>query len=62
MPSSAPVEEAGLLSRLSFSWMTPLLNVGATRQLGLADVPPLPRKDATDVWAQRFQVGIRPAK
>ena len=40
---ATPARPPGLLSRLTFSWVTPLLDIGRTRQLSAGDLPPLPR-------------------
>lgn len=50
----SPLASAGLLSRLTFAWLSPLLDTGATRQLGPSDVPPLRAEDRCDALEARF--------
>jgi len=53
--AQSPLDKAGFLSRLTFSWVTPLLRTGAKRQLAFDDIPPLAHGDDTTFWAHRFQ-------
>lgn len=50
----APLDQAGFFSRLGFSWVNPLLDIGAKRQLVYDDVPELPEDDNTRSWSRRF--------
>jgi len=43
--SRSPLDAANLWARLTFAWLAPLLQLGQTRQLQQADVPPLPQGD-----------------
>lgn len=52
---SAPLDRAGVWSRLAFGWVGPLLRTGAKRQLDMGDVPPLGQEDGTEPWARRFE-------
>lgn len=54
----APLDRAGLWSRLTFGWVDPLLRTGAARQLGSDDVPPLAAEDGTARWARRFDAAL----
>lgn len=39
------LREVGLFSRLTFSWLNPLLRLGASKPLALDDIPPLDSED-----------------
>lgn len=50
-----PVQSVSCLSRITFSWLAPLLRVGERRSLQNDDIPPLPEAEATRPVSQRFQ-------
>ncbi|XP_023513457.1 ABC transporter C family member 8 isoform X2 [Cucurbita pepo subsp. pepo] len=52
--SSSSIGQAGLFSKLIFSWINPLLSLGYSRALTLADVPPLDSEDEAEFSYQRF--------
>lgn len=56
--TGAPLDRAGLWSRLIFGWVGPLLRTGAVRQLGPDDVPPLSAEDGTARWSRRFETAL----
>lgn len=45
---------AGVLSRLSFSWLNPLLRLGRSKALDLADVPLIASEDGAARASERF--------
>lgn len=49
----AGLDSAGWVSVLSFSWLNPLFQTGAARQLRSEDLPALAREDQTAAWADR---------
>ncbi|CAN6468099.1 unnamed protein product [Victoria cruziana] len=53
--STTAYESASLFSRLTFTWMNPLLRKGASSPLKLQDVPSLASFDSADVMYNRFQ-------
>ena len=53
-PHTPAAAAAGVLSRVSFGWLTPLFTLGATRQLGMADIDRLPRDLGTGLWDGAF--------
>ncbi|CAL5096709.1 unnamed protein product [Urochloa decumbens] len=46
--------EAGFLSRLTFTWMDPLLRLGYSKPLDLGDIPPLDADDAAAAARRTF--------
>ncbi|CAN6345532.1 unnamed protein product [Urochloa humidicola] len=52
--SKAAFGEAGFLSRLTFTWMDPLLRLGYTKPLDLGDIPPLDADDAAAAARRAF--------
>ena len=52
---ASPLDTASPLARLTFLWLSPLLDVGAERQLRPADLPPLPAADAAAAIRKRFE-------
>ena len=57
-----PYDSAGLVSRLLFLWLSPLLALGATRQLDAADLPALPAEDEPRVVSAAFRAQWRRRK
>lgn len=57
VPTGPPSQEAGAgpLSRLTYWWLTPLLQRGYEQALEQADLPPLPAEEAASGVAQQFQ-------
>ncbi|TYZ59848.1 hypothetical protein PybrP1_005790 [[Pythium] brassicae (nom. inval.)] len=53
--AASPFDRAGLLSRLAYWWLSPLIALGARRRLEASDVPALPAQDATDTAARAFE-------
>ncbi|XP_021572997.1 multidrug resistance-associated protein 9 [Carlito syrichta] len=51
-----PVDDAGLLSFATFSWLTPVMLRGYKRTLTVDTLPPLSPYDSSDTNAKRFQV------
>lgn len=51
----SPEVSAGLLSTLTFSWLTPLLKAGYAGTLSKEQVPQLPPDDRVDQVAQDFE-------
>ncbi|KAF0901840.1 hypothetical protein E2562_006467 [Oryza meyeriana var. granulata] len=45
---------AGVLSRLSFSWLNPLLRLGRSKALDLADIPLIASEDGAACASERF--------
>ncbi|KAG7625028.1 ABC transporter C family member 7 [Arabidopsis thaliana] len=45
---TAPFSKAGILSRMSFSWMSPLITLGNEKIIDIKDVPQLDRSDTTE--------------
>jgi len=52
--SRSPLDAANLWARLTFAWLAPLLQLGQTRQLQQADVPPLPQGDDSQAVSRAF--------
>ncbi|RWW05959.1 hypothetical protein GW17_00030745 [Ensete ventricosum] len=50
----APVKKTGLLGRLTFSWLNPLLRLGYSKPLHLDDIPPLDLEDEASYAYKRF--------
>lgn len=46
--------EAGFFSRLTFTWMDPLLRLGYSKPLDLSDIPPLDADDAAEAAQRTF--------
>ncbi|CAD5186647.1 unnamed protein product [Musa acuminata subsp. malaccensis] len=56
-PNHAAVKKAGLLGRLTFSWLNPLLRLGFSEPLHLDDIPPLDLEDeASHAYKRFFQI------
>ncbi|WOL09093.1 hypothetical protein Cni_G17846 [Canna indica] len=56
-PKSSEQKKPGLFSRLSFSWLNPLLRRGYSKPLQLHDIPPLSFEDSSlCAYKQFFQV------
>lgn len=53
-PNHAAVKKAGLLGRLTFSWLNPLLRLGFSKPLHLDDIPPLDLEDEASYAYKRF--------
>lgn len=51
---NATPAEVGLISRLTFSWLNPLLRVGYSKPLQLDDIPPLGLEDSSLFAYQKF--------
>uniref|UniRef100_A0A2K5M2U3 ATP-binding cassette sub-family C member 12 n=1 Tax=Cercocebus atys TaxID=9531 RepID=A0A2K5M2U3_CERAT len=51
-----PVDDAGLLSFATFSWLTPVMVKGYRQRLTVDTLPPLSPYDSSDTNAKRFQV------
>ncbi|XP_054426212.1 ATP-binding cassette sub-family C member 12-like [Pteronotus mesoamericanus] len=51
-----PVDDAGLLSFATFSWLTPVMVSGYKRTLTADTLPPLSPYDASDTNAKRFRM------
>lgn len=51
---SSIITRAGVLSKLTFSWINPLLTLGYSRPLALEDVPPLDSEDQADLAYHKF--------
>ena len=54
-PAASPEIKAGLLSSLTFSWLTPMLKEGAKAPLTKDQVPELPPGDRVDNVARDFE-------
>ncbi|CAN6336516.1 unnamed protein product [Urochloa humidicola] len=52
--AAAAFGEAGFLSRLTFTWMDPLLRLGYSKPLDLGDIPPLDAADAAAAARRAF--------
>lgn len=52
--NSTKLSHANFLSKLTFSWLNPLLSLGYTKPLGLEDIPSLVSEDVADVAYQKF--------
>lgn len=52
--SSSNIKQAGFFSKLTFSWINPLLTLGYSRTLTLEDVPPLDSEDEAELAYQKF--------
>ncbi|XP_057609804.1 ATP-binding cassette sub-family C member 12 isoform X2 [Chionomys nivalis] len=51
-----PVDDAGLLSFATFSWLTPVMIQSYKHTLTVDTLPPLSPYDASDINAKRFQI------
>uniref|UniRef100_A0A8D1PBM2 ATP-binding cassette sub-family C member 12 n=1 Tax=Sus scrofa TaxID=9823 RepID=A0A8D1PBM2_PIG len=51
-----PVDDAGLLSFATFSWLTPLMVRGYRHTLTVDTLPPLSPYDSSDINAKRFRI------
>ncbi|XP_072871819.1 ATP-binding cassette sub-family C member 12 isoform X4 [Chlorocebus sabaeus] len=51
-----PVDDAGLLSFATFSWLTPVMVKGYRQRLTVDTLPPLSPYDSSDTNAKRFRV------
>ncbi|XP_030894477.1 multidrug resistance-associated protein 9 isoform X1 [Leptonychotes weddellii] len=51
-----PVDDAGLLSFATFSWLTPVMVRGYKRTLTVDTLPPLSPYDSSDTNAKRFRI------
>uniref|UniRef100_A0A8C3VSX7 ATP-binding cassette sub-family C member 12 n=1 Tax=Catagonus wagneri TaxID=51154 RepID=A0A8C3VSX7_9CETA len=51
-----PVDDAGLLSFATFSWLTPLMLRGYRHTLSVDTLPPLSPYDSSDTNAKRFRI------
>lgn len=60
--ASSPYDRAGLLSRLSYGWISPIIRLGTTRRLEMSDVPELPRTDSTFTAADKFRHALADEK
>ncbi|XP_028611340.1 multidrug resistance-associated protein 9 [Grammomys surdaster] len=54
--ASNPVDDAGLLSFATFSWLTPVMIQSYKHTLTVDTLPPLSPYDSSDVNAKRFQI------
>nr|XP_021576403.2 ATP-binding cassette sub-family C member 12 [Ictidomys tridecemlineatus]XP_040135631.1 ATP-binding cassette sub-family C member 12 [Ictidomys tridecemlineatus]XP_040135632.1 ATP-binding cassette sub-family C member 12 [Ictidomys tridecemlineatus]XP_040135635.1 ATP-binding cassette sub-family C member 12 [Ictidomys tridecemlineatus] len=54
--ASNPVDDAGLLSFATFSWLTPLMVRGYRHTLTVDTLPPLSPYDSSDTNARRFRI------
>jgi hypothetical protein len=67
MAAASPEESASCLSRLTFSWLSPLLDIGKDRPLEFADLPPLSADTRARELAEQFaehwraQLALQPA-
>lgn len=52
---ASPFDRAGILSRISYWWISPFIALGSKRRLEIDDIPDLPREDATAAAARRFK-------
>ncbi|KAH9127877.1 hypothetical protein AeMF1_001873 [Aphanomyces euteiches] len=50
-----PLETAGLISRLLYSWATDLIYLGNERQIDSSDLWPLQKKNTCNVASQAFE-------
>lgn len=50
-----PVDDAGLFSFATFSWLTPVMVKGYKRTLTVDTLPPLSPYDSSDTNAKRYQ-------
>ena len=57
-PSKSPVDQAGLLNRLGFAWITRLTQIGFERRLEPEDIPPLPTAERTKREGKRFHIEL----
>ncbi|BFG24302.1 hypothetical protein CerSpe_105780 [Prunus speciosa] len=48
------LDHASLLSKLTFSWINPLLNLGSSKTLALEDIPSLVSEDEANLAYQKF--------
>ncbi|KAM5298034.1 ATP-binding cassette sub-family C member 12-like isoform 5-T5 [Glossophaga mutica] len=51
-----PMDDAGLLSFATFSWLTPVMVRGYKRTLTVDTLPPLSKYDSSDINAKRFRI------
>lgn len=51
----SPYDRASLFSRLSYGWISPIIDAGKSRRLDMEDVPELPRDDSTFAAAEKFR-------
>ncbi|GMK60092.1 hypothetical protein CspeluHIS016_0903090 [Cutaneotrichosporon spelunceum] len=51
----SPVATANIYQRLTFSWLTPLLNLGTHKYLGEEDMWVLPQEDSAEALSERLQ-------
>ncbi len=54
-PLSSPEVKAGLLSRLTFAWLSPLMGAGYSGKLGRDQIPELPPQDSVDSVMNTFK-------
>ncbi|KAJ1420290.1 ABC transporter type 1, transmembrane domain [Sesbania bispinosa] len=52
--SQTGLSQANFFSRLTFSWINPLLSLGYTKPLSLQDIPPMPPEDKANMCYQQF--------
>lgn len=52
--ASNPVDDAGLLSFATFSWLTPIMIKGYKHDLTVDTLPPLSPYDSSDINAKRY--------
>uniref|UniRef100_A0A4W3JAM1 ATP-binding cassette sub-family C member 5 n=1 Tax=Callorhinchus milii TaxID=7868 RepID=A0A4W3JAM1_CALMI len=53
-PSASPIDNAGLLSFVYFSWLTSVILKGYKKQVNQEVLPPLSHNESSDVNAERF--------
>jgi hypothetical protein len=58
MERTSPLESANLLSRWVFAWLTPLLELGATKPLDAEDIPVLPSAQRSEQAVNDFSALI----
>ena len=54
-PRSSPFDNATFVERLTFSWLSPLLALGAAKQLSSEDLPELPAGDSAHELSSSFE-------
>ncbi|ORY29629.1 putative ATP-binding cassette transporter protein YOR1 [Naematelia encephala] len=55
LPTVAPDDQTTLLSWLSFSWVSPIVAFGNTKELEIEDMPPMSMTNQTEISFDRFK-------
>ncbi|TMW63031.1 hypothetical protein Poli38472_005649 [Pythium oligandrum] len=56
--NASPFDRASWLSRISYYWVSRIIQLSQHRRLEIADIPELPAQDSTSHAAQRFKVAL----